>query len=118
MACSEAEIKVAIKKKDCLESLIFRSLASSRSSDSDVCKGFRLSVSLPTSRRKPFCYWALPRVFDCLRGKLGNNKNSSIIIFVSPLITTHVHAEVIISSLTFHCAMTFEQESPDRILRS
>ena len=69
MACSEAEIKVAIKN-DRLESLIFRSLASSRSSDSDVCKGFRLSVSLPTGRRKLFCYWALPRVFDCLIGNI------------------------------------------------
>ena len=37
---------------------------------------------------------------------------------MSPLITTHVRAEVIIFSLTFHRAMTFEQESPDRILRS
>ena len=78
------------------ESWIFLSLASSRSSDSDVHKGFRLSVSLPTIRGKSFCYWALPRIFDCLKGKLGNNKNSSIIIVVSPLITKHVHAEVMI----------------------
>ena len=117
MADSEAEIKVAIKN-DRLESLIFRRLASSRSSDSDVCKGFGLFVSLPTGRRKSFCYRALPRVFDCLRGKLGNNKNSLIIIVVSALMTTHVHPEMIIFSLTFHRAMTFEQESPDRILRS
>ena len=116
MAYSEAEIKVAIT---IIQNLgYFRSLASSRSSDSDVRKGLRLSVSLPTGRGKSFCYRALPRVFNCLRGKLGNNKNSSIKIVVTPLITTHVRAEVIIFSLTFHRAMTFEQESPDLILRS
>ena len=54
------------------------------------------SVSLPTGRGKSFCYWVLPRVFDCLKGKLGKDKNSSIIIVVSLLITKHVHAEVII----------------------